>query len=237
MTPLSDEELDELAEFLVSDQVSDDSFMIVGLDGYLTAIAIGPTTLALSDWLPRVWGPSEDHAPEFESDAQAQRILELMLRHLNDILWRFEFDEDGFEPLFDIVDFPDGPVGFAESDEWVMGFMHGIALCRQDWQPLFDSEQGQEWLRPLRLLNDDDLTAEEQAISRIPAERDVLTKQIPVSIAEIHHFWLPYRQAAHDRKLATTIQRTEPKIGRNDPCPCGSGKKFKKCCGAAATLH
>jgi len=27
-----------------------------------------------------------------------------------------------------------------------------------------------------------------------------------------------------------TIRRTEPKVGRNDPCPCGSGKKFKKCC-------
>ncbi|MBQ7721825.1 MAG: YchJ family protein [Kiritimatiellae bacterium] len=28
------------------------------------------------------------------------------------------------------------------------------------------------------------------------------------------------------------IKREEPKIGRNDPCPCGSGKKYKKCCGA-----
>ncbi len=28
------------------------------------------------------------------------------------------------------------------------------------------------------------------------------------------------------------IMRTEPKVGRNDPCPCGSGKKFKKCCGS-----
>jgi hypothetical protein len=27
------------------------------------------------------------------------------------------------------------------------------------------------------------------------------------------------------------IHRTEPKVGRNDPCPCGSAKKFKKCCG------
>lgn len=27
-----------------------------------------------------------------------------------------------------------------------------------------------------------------------------------------------------------TLVRTEPKIGRNDPCPCGSGKKYKKCC-------
>ncbi len=28
-----------------------------------------------------------------------------------------------------------------------------------------------------------------------------------------------------------TVRREEPKVGRNDPCPCGSGKKYKKCCG------
>lgn len=33
---------------------------------------------------------------------------------------------------------------------------------------------------------------------------------------------------------AAPVQRTQPKVGRNDPCPCGSGKKHKKCCGAAA---
>jgi preprotein translocase subunit SecA len=31
-----------------------------------------------------------------------------------------------------------------------------------------------------------------------------------------------------------TIVRETPKVGRNDPCPCGSGKKYKKCCGARA---
>lgn len=30
-----------------------------------------------------------------------------------------------------------------------------------------------------------------------------------------------------------TVVRDSPKIGRNEPCPCGSGKKFKKCCGKA----
>jgi uncharacterized protein YecA (UPF0149 family) len=34
----------------------------------------------------------------------------------------------------------------------------------------------------------------------------------------------------------STFRRTLPKIGRNDPCPCGSGKKFKQCCGRT-TLH
>jgi len=35
---------------------------------------------------------------------------------------------------------------------------------------------------------------------------------------------------------ATTHRRSAPKVGRNDPCPCGSGQKFKKCCGKV-TLH
>ena len=32
-------------------------------------------------------------------------------------------------------------------------------------------------------------------------------------------------------KEAAPAQRTVQKVGRNDPCPCGSGKKYKKCCG------
>ncbi|PWB75021.1 MAG: preprotein translocase subunit SecA [Holophagae bacterium] len=31
-----------------------------------------------------------------------------------------------------------------------------------------------------------------------------------------------------------TVRRTQPKVGRNDPCPCGSGKKYKRCCGIAS---
>jgi SEC-C motif-containing protein len=42
---------------------------------------------------------------------------------------------------------------------------------------------------------------------------------------------------AYDGQVAPqsqTVRRENPKVGRNDPCPCGSGKKYKKCCGAAA---
>jgi uncharacterized protein YecA (UPF0149 family) len=37
-----------------------------------------------------------------------------------------------------------------------------------------------------------------------------------------------------DDAKPVTVRRDEPKVGRNDPCPCGSGKKYKKCHGAAA---
>jgi preprotein translocase subunit SecA len=42
----------------------------------------------------------------------------------------------------------------------------------------------------------------------------------------------PARTGGDD--VVKTIRRDEPKVGRNDPCPCGSGKKYKKCHGAAA---
>jgi preprotein translocase subunit SecA len=35
-----------------------------------------------------------------------------------------------------------------------------------------------------------------------------------------------------EQSKPSTVKRTEDKVGRNDPCPCGSGKKYKKCCGA-----
>jgi preprotein translocase subunit SecA len=40
--------------------------------------------------------------------------------------------------------------------------------------------------------------------------------------------------AGEEAARTKTVTRDQPKIGRNEPCPCGSGKKYKKCCGASA---
>jgi uncharacterized protein len=61
-------------------------------------------------------------------------------------------------------------------------------------------------------------------------ERDEMRKEceedLPQAVTDIYRFWLAQR--AHVK----TIRREDAKVGRNDPCPCGSGKKFKQCCGA-----
>ncbi|CAE6690067.1 hypothetical protein R69927_00315 [Paraburkholderia domus] len=232
-TPLSEEEFDELDEFLISDLTSEETLTIEGLDGYLTAMAIGPNTVPPSYWLPGVWGPSENDAPAFESMDQAQHILGLILRNMNGIIACLEDDPDEFEPVFGFYRIDDSDREYIDGEAWAVGFMQGLTLVRADWQALFDSEQGRESLNPIRLMGARDLTREEEELVGTPEQDEALTKQIPASIAAIYRFWLPYRQAVHD----ATIQRTEPKVGRNDPCPCGSGKKFKKCCGAADTVH
>ncbi|MBI3089287.1 MAG: preprotein translocase subunit SecA [Candidatus Tectomicrobia bacterium] len=48
-----------------------------------------------------------------------------------------------------------------------------------------------------------------------------------------HRGSLPGTEDEEDGKVQT-VRRTQPKVGRNEPCPCGSGLKFKKCCGKAA---
>ena len=120
---------------------------------------------------------------------------------------------------------------------WAYGYMCGIELCRKQWQSFFDDPNGLIVLRPIHLLGSDDVTPEEESLTETLEQREELSKQIPASVAWIYSYWLPYRQAVVERTVATKIQRDQPKIGRNDPCSCGSELKFKKCCGIAASLH
>ena len=39
------------------------------------------------------------------------------------------------------------------------------------------------------------------------------------------------RGEGDEEQVKKPVRRQQKKIGRNDPCPCGSGKKYKKCCG------
>jgi uncharacterized protein len=236
-TPLSDEELEELDQFMMSEAVSDDAMVLDTLDGYLTAIVIGPATILPSQWLPGIWGESEDDAPAYESLEQAQRILELVMRHMNGIIWTLQYDADAFDPLLDSMVYLGDPREYVEGGMWAYGFMQGIELCRKDWQSLFDDPAAREALRPIRLLGADELTEAEEALTRWPAQREELTTQLAAAVAAIYRFWLPRREEQHASLVASTYRREGPKPGRNDPCPCGSGKKFKKCCGAASTLH
>ena len=102
------------------------------------------------------------------------------------------------------------------------------------WQPLFDHPEGQQCYRPIHVLGADEVSPEEEALTRTPAQRAALSAQIEGSLLQMHAFWLRLRQAVAERERARHLS---PKVGSNEPCPYGSGKKFKKCCGAPSELH
>lgn len=236
--PLTDADLDELDQFLLSDQVSEETMLLPALDGYLTAIVTGPNTLMPSLWLAGVWGSSnEDLAPEFADMAQASRILGLIYGRMNDIITVQQEHDGTIEPIFEYTQYPGDPHEYTDAEMWAHGFVQGMALDRDGWAVLLNDPKGQAWLRPILLLGKEEATLEEEALVRWPKQREELAEQIPLAVRQMYQFFLPYRQAVAERAVAKTMRRTSPKVGRNDPCPCGSGKKFKQCCGAAAQLH
>ena len=234
---LSDEEIAELDRFLTSDATSDATLLLDALDGYLTAIAIGPSNVPLDLWLPVIWGLDEEDAPQFKSQAEAQRIMGLIFRHLNGIIDTLQRNPDAINPMFESI--ADGEDGghYMDAEMWCHGFLMGVQLNVEDWEPLFQDEEGGQVIYPIFLFAADDLPPEEMAFIETPGQREGLTNLIPDSIACMYRFWQPFRTANTEGDIANTPHRRPDKAGRNDDCPCGSGKKFKKCCGSATVLH
>ncbi|MDO8350766.1 MAG: UPF0149 family protein [Gallionella sp.] len=227
LTTLSDEEMDELGNFLLSDATSDETMMLDCLDGFLTAIATLPVMPPASVWLPKVWGSSERDEPSFDSYVQVERITGLIMRHLSNLIVSLQQNPDACEPIFDSAVYPDSPQEFIDGEMWAYGYMTAINLQRQDSQAVYNDPDMAEMLRPIYLLGTEDLTPAEEALIETPLQREELSKQIPASVAELYRYWTPVRRAVTD----PAIRREMPKIGRNEKCPCGSGRKYKKCCG------
>ena len=232
MMPLSDTELEELDQFLLYGVDNDEAMTLDTLDGYLHAIAIGPQTVMPKQWLPKVWGEDSAMMPPMDSIDQLNHIMGLVMRHYNSIISGFEQSPPLVMPYWNTYEYAIGE--FEDAEGWAHGFTEGVALNRAAWKPLFDSPHGQQWYRPIGLLGEESFSADQDELTRTPQQREALAQQIEDSLVNIHAFWVPLRKAIYEREVS---QRLRTKVGRNEPCPCGSGKKFKKCCGSASELH
>lgn len=209
-------DLDDLDAFLASDRVPASCMRLSELDGFLTAIAIGPEPIMPSEWLPVVWGESE---PVFESDEELERVVGAIFGRYQEILRTTQDEPDPYEPLlFETLD------GQLLATDWAAGFMDGAALRKGAWQPLLQTEEGAELLAPIiAFLDDEDgkplVEVEPDELAEV---REVAVELIAPSVQVIQRFWRAYRR----------LPRRARRTGRNEPCPCGSGRKYKRCCGA-----
>ncbi len=231
--PLSDAEQNELDEFLADPALEETSMDVSTLEGFLTALAIGPDTLMPSQWLPWVYDMQEGKAePEFKNLDQAQRILGLIMRHYNAVIHVFMADPASFEPVY----WRGAQWGAAE---WCEGFLLGTRFSREAWGLLMVGQP--KLFTPFFRLGTD------EGIELIKTDRDAecWMNAVAPALVEIHAYWKPHRDArpaglvGNDFRLGgqrAPVTREAPKVGRNDPCPCGSGKKFKKCCGDAGPI-
>jgi uncharacterized protein len=253
---LDADELGWLDHFLSSSKVPEDALGLEEIDGLFAAVISGPATVAPSEAFATVWG-GVGQWPDFDGPEQGQYVFDLLTRHWNVIAARLE-RKLPHQPL--ISDFGEEEYGRAWGRGFVRGMLmrfeqwrpliddnkDGVALmpilvlgkARED-----DDGPGEEEADGLAALSDDDAEYdgeededrdqeegeeededwEEEAGA--PDLRSELVTTLPTCVERIHRFW---RQRAGPSTAAPAARR---KIGRNELCPCGSGKKYKRCCG------
>ena len=227
--PLSDDEFDQLDEFLLSDRCPEDSMTMDSLHGFLTAIHIGPEPVAISEWLPHVWGSEAGGLPKFSSKKEQLEISDLILRFMQEIALTFEVAPKEYKPLFCEHEW-NGKM-LIDAEGWAMGFWVGVNLRPTAWEPIWASTSA-ALMHPIYLLGADEIDDVEEALIDDPVKRHRFAVEIESNIPAIRRFWQEHSSSADKPAKPGTV-----KAGVNGPCACGSGKKFKQCCGAEPVLH
>ena len=205
------------------DALGDDAMVLGQLDGYLCGIAVSPGDIDGAEWLPGVFG--SDGASAGDAAMLGVDMFELT----NLVLSRYaaiqaELAEGRYQPLYDI----DGEDILWEI--WMDGFETAMALRLEAWDKLLRSHKesrAQEaafGITDLLAASDPRLT---EADRNDPGIADLIRQAptlIPQLAAELYY--------AHRLTIPQAPLRVAS-VGRNDPCPCGSGLKYKRCHGAA----
>lgn len=229
----------------------DDEVSFEWVDGYLAALAAGPRVPDTAVWLEAMFGDAFERAFADPADhTQALRSLKARLSVLLDQLDPEALLDDAeslrlFGLISEITDEDRqrlaDEMGMSAEDAalvqtggmWAQGFLDAVEAHADIWTEPLDQEQAETFggsidqIAALLLPPDSDELAEHLSLFH-PGEqpsRDDLIDEALFAVQLLRIYWL-------DNAPKPSTRRVEPTPGRNDPCPCGSGKKFKKCHGA-----
>ena len=213
---LADAEIERLETLLAELPAADSAMRLDELQGLCVAIAMGPDAELSNRWLDVALGRSE-------SDATPAELLLLLER----------FRATTADAVHDgslVIRSRALRTGRIDFGGWCKGFLDGVEISETDWFDAADPEELAGLLFPIEVLADA-LPQRDRAAYK-PAEwraqvRDA-EAELPAAIRRLADYW------AIVRSPPATVRRTAPKVGRNEPCPCGSGRKFKQCHGSTS---
>jgi uncharacterized protein len=137
------------------------------------------------------------------SEEELERVMMILIRYWNQASVAIENKEYM-------------PRTLENAQKWALGFNQGMDYCRKEWDLFLTDAENSTLLAPIIALEKADEMTEEN--------RQTLVAQISPIVSELFYYWI--------YKMNNDKKETKSKVGRNDPCPCGSGKKYKKCCDA-----
>ena len=211
--------LRRLDDALADLPVEDEAMLLSELDGFLTGVLVCPDLVMPGEWLRLVWG-GDGRAP-YDDLADVQWFADMILARYNEI--SRDLGRGKPQPLFD-VDERNGEVLW---DLWVEGFATAMELRPDSWSQIAESDDADAVDALAGMITLVEIVAERSALTSLEINEvcDSAVAMIGSSISRLH-FWRIGRTSA-------PATPTKPaKVGRNDACSCGSGRKFKRCCGA-----
>ena len=220
-------------------------------EGFMVALICCRRAIPESEWLPVLLG-LDDEGAGFLDEAQKVQFLQLWQQRFEEVKQALDtdikaLDEDAaYAPeIMDvrgaIAALPAEERDAIPSDEipafaqvWALGFMFAVENWPDEWTPPKDKETA-KWhddsLQALVALTEDD--TDEPTLS-------ALSEDGPPSVSKARlnaygeALWAVYDLREIWRNMGPRVVQVikEATPGRNDVCNCGSGKKYKKCCGA-----
>lgn len=231
----TDAEIDHLEELLSNLEVMPDAMCVSELDGYVAGLLLCPEMIMPSEWLPEVWGLDDE--PEFASMEQAQATIGAVMAHYNRVAENLSTRNRPYEIVLEQA----GGEGEPFWEFWIAGFYQAMRLRPDAWKAylnadnpdvraafavmvsLVDLSEGESKL-PAQLQEE----FEDQAVVTIPQlvieMNDWIKSQVPAPMGGVSDWF----SAAN----SNAVPARSNKVGRNEPCSCGSGRKYKRCCGS-----
>lgn len=227
-------------------------------EGAMAALLCTRRPVEPAEWLPMLLGTGalptapQEEGTHFSNTAQYEQFMALWARRSAEVSASLAApvdtleDERSYHPeLMDVrgavaalpeaerADFKDQELP-AYAQVWALGFMFVVENWPEDWEPPRDKETAawiDEALDHVVALTEDDTgkpTVNMHAEDGPPSVSDERLNAFGAAI------WAVYDLAQIGRSLGPRVEpiRKTETPGRNDPCPCGSGKKYKKCHGA-----
>jgi uncharacterized protein len=225
-------------------------------EGFMAALICCRRVIPPSEYLPVLLATDndgeDDAAAAFADETQFGRFMELWARRWNEVaaalntpIERLD-DDRAYAP--EVMDVRGGVAGLPEAERaeigdadlpafaqvWALGFMFAVESWPEEWEPPRDKKIAK--LHDAALEAIVALTEDDEGVPTLSA----LSEDGPPSVSESRlnaygeALWAAYDLREIWRDIGARVETVHvvPTPGRNDPCSCGSGKKYKKCCGA-----
>jgi yecA family protein len=219
--PLSDEEEAELVKFLES--LPEEPLSLAKLHGLFTALAVGPGQLVSRELIADL-AIACGKLPIKDSE-HAKRISAFLSRFYSEIIE--DLASESFVPHLQPEDVVITDI-LSDMASWCQGFVLGMEQESSAWRSWFKDPRREKLTSLISRT-----AAIQKKSSADNAEltgwraHSVISDLVPL----IASYWRFESELNQLVELGPELTVTEPKVGRNQPCPCGSGKKYKHCCG------